>query len=95
MNLAFHLAVAPRQDDRGVDRLFVAAKPITETHNFRQPCSSCLIKPCLSGVTLLAAEHCGEVLCQLVEYGDFRAALVQFGEQLLFVGFQLFWSPGQ
>ena len=66
MNLAFHLAVAPRQDDGGIDCLCVAEQPVTETPNFRQTCSSCLIKPSLQGVTLLAAEDFGEALGQIV-----------------------------
>jgi len=37
MNLAFHLAVTPGQDDGGGDRVCVAEEAITETADFRQP----------------------------------------------------------
>ena len=35
MNLAFDLAVTPRQDNSGVHRLFVAEQSITEMLNFK------------------------------------------------------------
>jgi len=79
-SLAFHLAVAPRQDNGGGDRLFVAAQSVTETPDFRQARSSCLLNPGLQGFILLVARHGGGALCQIVENRDFRAALVQFGE---------------
>ena len=80
MNLAFDLAIAPGQEDRGGDRLFVATQSVTEASDFRQARSSCLIKPSLQSITLLAAEDGREALCQIVENRDFRAALVQFGK---------------
>jgi hypothetical protein len=95
MNLAFHLAVTPGQDDGGVDCLFVATQTIAETPDFRQTCSSRSINPGLQAFTLLAAENSTEALCQVVENGDLRAALVQLGKLLLLGGLQLFWSPGQ
>jgi hypothetical protein len=45
VNLAFDLAVAPRQDNSGVHRLFVAPQFITEVPNLQQARSACLIKP--------------------------------------------------
>ena len=35
MYLAFHLAVAPRQDDGGGDGFFVAKQSVTESVDFR------------------------------------------------------------
>ena len=62
MNLAFHLAVTPRQDNGGDDGLYVTNEPVTESDDFRQPCSVSLHKPALKSVTLLAAEDCSEAL---------------------------------
>ena len=69
MYLAFHLAVAPRQDDGGGDGLFVAKQPVTETVDFRQSCLVRFADPVLQGITLPFSEHGREALCQTVEDG--------------------------
>ena len=50
--MAFHLAVAPGQNDSGVDRLRIAEQAITKTLDFRQTGFCCLIKPGLQDVPL-------------------------------------------
>jgi hypothetical protein len=82
IDLAFHLSVAPRQDNGGDDGVGIAIQSITESDDFWQACPVRFHNPVLEGVTLLGPEYCGETLRQAVKNGDLGAAFVQFGKEL-------------
>lgn len=71
VNLAFHMAVAPRKDDCRCNCCGVTEQPVTKPIYFGQTRCFSFSEPVVQSFALLTTEHVSEALRQGVEYRDF------------------------